>query len=259
MRNDIYTVCIFFAKPQKNNADWLLINIDLKNLGRFFKPSFGKYLIYAANHCGRLTMYNSSLVNAKTSWQNYESNHCCYCNHSPYIHSVNKRWKIIQLFCPMWCQGLLGDRSNYFCTEKKHKILKLFKMRNFYYVYCSYNHFRYSCSWNDFLSINRKSRIAFQLRRRPELALSTSQHPTTLWHRGLTCKLLLLPPDRHLAHMIMEMVGNRSFTLSTGNGKRSRVRRLKDGVPHGPVLAPFLLNIYISDLLTTVSQTWTVN
>ena len=36
-----------------------------------------------------------------------------------------------------------------------------------------------------------------------------------VWHRGLTCKLLRLLPDRHMVHMTMEMVGNRSFTLTT--------------------------------------------
>jgi len=40
----------------------------------------------------------------------------------------------------------------------------------------------------------------------------------TVWHRGFTCKLLRLLPDRHMAHMIMEIVSNRSFTLTTGNG-----------------------------------------
>jgi len=40
-----------------------------------------------------------------------------------------------------------------------------------------------------------------------------------VWHRGLTCKLLRLIPGRHMVHMIMEMVGNRSFTLTTGNNK----------------------------------------
>jgi len=39
----------------------------------------------------------------------------------------------------------------------------------------------------------------------------------TVWHRSLTCKLLRLLPDRYMVRMIMEMVGNRSFTVATGN------------------------------------------
>jgi len=65
----------------------------------------------------------------------------------------------------------------------------------------------------------------------------------TVWHRGLTCKLLQFLPDRHMVRMIMEMVGNRSFILTTGKNKRSRLRRFKDGVPKGSVLAPLLFNI----------------
>ena len=62
----------------------------------------------------------------------------------------------------------------------------------------------------------------------------------TVWHRGLTCKLLRLLPDRHMVSMIMELIQNRSFTLTTGSGQRSRLRRLKNGVPQGSVLAPLL-------------------
>ena len=76
----------------------------------------------------------------------------------------------------------------------------------------------------------------------------------TVWHRGLTCKLLRLLPDKHMVHMIMEMVSNRSFTLTTGNGQRRRLRHLKDGIPLGSVLAPLLFNIYTYDLPATISR-----
>ena len=134
----------------------------------------------------------------------------------------------------------------------------------------------------------------------------------TVWHRGLICKLLRLLPDWHKIRMIMELVGNRSFTLKAnlhwgvarctrarffvcfvasgnsvlahglarqllgavkqtkncaglllatpqcrlvftiGNGKRSRLRRLRNGVLES-VLASLLFNIF-SDLPTTVSR-----
>ena len=34
----------------------------------------------------------------------------------------------------------------------------------------------------------------------------------TVWQRDLTCKLLRLLPDKHMARMIMDFVRNRSFT-----------------------------------------------
>ena len=76
----------------------------------------------------------------------------------------------------------------------------------------------------------------------------------TVWNRGLTCKLLRLLPDKHMVRMIMELVRNRSFTLTTGDRKQSRLRSLRNGLTQRSVLAPLLFNIYIYDLPSMTSQ-----
>ena len=76
----------------------------------------------------------------------------------------------------------------------------------------------------------------------------------TVWHRGLTCKLLRLLPDKNMVKMIMELVRNRSFTLTTGDSKQSRLCRLKTGVSQGSVLAPLLFNIYTYDVPSMISR-----
>ena len=57
-----------------------------------------------------------------------------------------------------------------------------------------------------------------------------------------------------MVRMIMELVQNRSFTLTTGDSKQSRLRRLKNGVPQGSVLTPLLFNIYAYDLPSMISR-----
>ena len=71
---------------------------------------------------------------------------------------------------------------------------------------------------------------------------------------GLTCKLLRLIPDKHMVRMIMKLVRNQNFTPSTGDSKQSRLRRLKNGVSQGSVLAPLLFNIYMYDLSSMISR-----
>ena len=75
----------------------------------------------------------------------------------------------------------------------------------------------------------------------------------TVWHRGLTCKLLRLLPDKHMVQMILEFIRNRSFTLTPSDSKRSRLRR-PNGVRQVSVLVPLFFNIYTYDLSSTTSR-----
>ena len=56
-----------------------------------------------------------------------------------------------------------------------------------------------------------------------------------------------------MVRMIMELVQNRSLTLTTSDSKQSRLCRLKNGVPQGLVLAHLLFNIYKYDLPSMIS------
>jgi hypothetical protein len=56
-----------------------------------------------------------------------------------------------------------------------------------------------------------------------------------------------------MVKFIMEMISNRSFVLQAGDDI-SRLRRLKNGLPQGSVLAPILFNIYTYDLPETKAR-----
>ena len=60
-----------------------------------------------------------------------------------------------------------------------------------------------------------------------------------------------------MVRMIVELVRNQSFTLTTGDSKQSRLRRLKNGVPQGSVFTPLLFNIYMYDLSFLISRKFT--
>ena len=65
----------------------------------------------------------------------------------------------------------------------------------------------------------------------------------TVWHRGFSCKLQRFLSDKHTVRIIMELVQNRSFTLTTGESEQSRLRGLKNSVLQGSILASLLFNI----------------
>ena len=62
---------------------------------------------------------------------------------------------------------------------------------------------------------------------------------------ALPANCLRLLPDKHMVRMIMELTGNQSFNLTTGDSKQSRIRLLKNGVPQGSVLDLLLFNLFM--------------
>ena len=68
----------------------------------------------------------------------------------------------------------------------------------------------------------------------------------TVNHRRLLSKVLEMIGDVHLTDLIRTMLESRHFFVVL-NGKKSRWRRQRNGLPQGSVLAPMLLNIYTND------------
>ena len=68
----------------------------------------------------------------------------------------------------------------------------------------------------------------------------------TVNHRRLLSKVLEMTGDVHLTDLIRTMLESRRFFVAL-NGKKSRWRRQRNGLPQANVLAPMLFNIYTND------------
>ena len=68
----------------------------------------------------------------------------------------------------------------------------------------------------------------------------------TVNHIILTTKVFEMTKDVRLTELIQNLLSNRRFFVDL-NGKRSRWRRQKNGLPQGSVLAPLLFNMYTND------------
>ena len=68
----------------------------------------------------------------------------------------------------------------------------------------------------------------------------------TVNHRRLLSKVLEMTGGVHLTDMIRTLLESRRFFVVL-NGKKSRWRRQRNGLPQGSVLAPMLFNIYTND------------
>ena len=86
--------------------------------------------------------------------------------------------------------------------------------------------FRYEKSTVDqVVLLTQNIEDSFEAKKAGAIFVNLTAAYDTVWHRGLTCKLLRLLPDKHMVRMIMELVRNRSFTLTTDDSKQSRLRR----------------------------------
>ena len=75
----------------------------------------------------------------------------------------------------------------------------------------------------------------------------------TIWHCGLTLKLLRTITSKEMVRAIMGMISQWCFHVHIGKSK-SRCQTLLNGFPQSSVIAPALFNLYTYHIPTTASR-----
>ena len=151
-----------------------------------------------------------------------------------------KSYWSISLFCVSW---KILDRLIYACVEPLINPLLPKKQAGFQ---------DRKSTIDQIVLLTQNIEDSFEAKKASAIFVDLTAAGDTVWHCGLTCKLMRLLPDKQIVRMIMELVRNQSFT--TSDSKQSRLHHLKNNISQESVMAPFLFNIYVYDLPSIISR-----
>ena len=110
------------------------------------------------------------------------------------------------------------------------------------------------CTFDQVALLTEDIEISFNKKQKAGLVLiDVSTAYDTIWHCGLTLKLLRTITNNKMVTVILSLISQRRFQVHICN-KKSRCCILRNGVPLGSVLAPALFNLCTYHLPATQSK-----